>query len=397
MLTVKFEAGTLLLRAAGKDQSHERWSCGLEHEVPMEDKIQLCATLADTRLFLYTGTWTSLGPAQQQALHGPRMHILRRATNMYRSGENDKAIDREVLVAAGCYTIDVQVAMLRLLFFARLVRWGTTPLFAVLQAGDGHVSSWTTALRRDLAWLYNAETRGVFYDFSDPHNGDCSVLVTFALDKPAQWKTRVKRAAKMSILSLEAFPVSGFPVQPAEMLSCADCGKVCRGMGGLRAHQFRVHGKRCESRLFAFGSVCRWCMTDFRTRPRLIMHFRKHVETPGKSTLRRCERACSISQGRNERRWMIATTFLFLALRCGYPLPGCYTACVRRNDFVFQGSSHLRCWSRAINLCIRKADSMPVCRRFSAANTPYVDMARVYSGYEWACGVRISTKNLSFG
>ena len=107
------------------------------HEVRREDKIQLCATLADTRLFLYAGTLTSLGAAQQKALHGPRMHILRRATNMYRSSENDSATDREVLVAAGCYTIDVQVAMLSLLFFARLVRWGTAPLFAVLQAGDG--------------------------------------------------------------------------------------------------------------------------------------------------------------------------------------------------------------------------------------------------------------------
>ena len=59
----------------------------------MEDELQLCATPADTRLFLYAGTWTSLGPAQQQALHGPRMHILRRATNMHRSGENDNATD----------------------------------------------------------------------------------------------------------------------------------------------------------------------------------------------------------------------------------------------------------------------------------------------------------------
>ena len=60
-------------------------------------------------------------------------------------------------MAAGCCTIDVQVAMLRLLFFGRLVRWGTAPLFAVLQAGDGHVSSWTTAVRRDLAWLRKPE------------------------------------------------------------------------------------------------------------------------------------------------------------------------------------------------------------------------------------------------
>ena len=85
----------------------------------------------------------------------------------------------------------------------------------------------------------------------------------------------MNRAAKASILSVEAFPVSGFPVQLAEMLTCAEFGKVCRGDGGLRAHQFRVHGKRCESRLFAFGSVCRWCMTDVRTRPLLIVHFRK--------------------------------------------------------------------------------------------------------------------------
>ena len=88
-------------------------------------------------------------------------------------------------MAAGCYTIDVQVAMLRLLFFAR--RWGTAPIFAVLQAGDGHVSSWTTALRQDLI----------------SHGS----------------------------------------------VSCADCGKVCRGKGGLRAH-----GKRCENHASSFSA-----------------------------------------------------------------------------------------------------------------------------------------------
>ena len=146
MLTVKFEAWTLLLRVVDADkhpggivmssgsQCRELQNRPVmaKHEVSMEDKLQLCATLADTRLFLYAGTWTSPGPVQQQALHGPRMHILRRATNLHRSGENDNATDREVLVAAGCYTIDVQVAMLRLLFFARLVRWRTAPFFCCL-------------------------------------------------------------------------------------------------------------------------------------------------------------------------------------------------------------------------------------------------------------------------
>ena len=221
ILTVEYEAGSLSLRvvdaykhlggiaASSGSQCRElhAWVKAMnsgvaalnrpvlsKHEVPLEVKLQLCATLADTRLFLYAGTLTSLGVAQQQALHGPRMHILRRATNMYRSRENENATDREVLVATGCYTIDVQVAMLRLLFLARLVQWGTAPLFAVLQAGDGHTTSWTTALRRDLAWLNRTEGRG---ESSDPHDGDCSDWVAFARDKASQWKTRVKRAAKV--------------------------------------------------------------------------------------------------------------------------------------------------------------------------------------------------------
>ena len=65
-----------------------------------------------------------------------------------------------------------------------------------------------SAERRDAA---NSRTR---------KDGDCSEWVVFARDKLAQWKTRVKRAAKTSILPVEAFPVSGFAVQPAEMLTC---------------------------------------------------------------------------------------------------------------------------------------------------------------------------------
>ena len=86
--------------------------------------------------------------------------------------------------------------------------------------------SWTAALRWDLAWLDRTEGCG---EFSDPHDGDCSDGVAFARE---MWKMRVTRAAKASILSVETFPVSGFAVQPAEMLTCADSGKVCRGYGG---------------------------------------------------------------------------------------------------------------------------------------------------------------------
>ena len=60
------------------------------HEIPAEDKILLCSTLADTRLFLYAGTWTSLSAAQQRTLHTARVQVLRRATNMHRRSDVDK-------------------------------------------------------------------------------------------------------------------------------------------------------------------------------------------------------------------------------------------------------------------------------------------------------------------
>jgi hypothetical protein len=50
----------------------------------------------------------------------------------------------------------------------------------------------------------------------------------------------------------------------------------------------------------------------------------------------------------------------------------------------------------AFTICaLRSADSKPVCwGRFPPANTPDVAMARVYSGYKWACGVRISDERI---
>ena len=36
--------------------------------VPTDDKLRLCATLADTRLLLYAGTWTRLNAAPQQLI-----------------------------------------------------------------------------------------------------------------------------------------------------------------------------------------------------------------------------------------------------------------------------------------------------------------------------------------
>ena len=61
-----------------------------------------------------------------------------------------------------------------------------------------------------------------------------------------------------------------------------------------------------------------------------------------------------------------------------------------------KGPSHLRCWSKGVNLCIRKADSKPVCcRRYSAANTWIWPECTVATNGRVECASL--TKNLSFG
>ena len=173
---------------AGKDQSHERWNCGFEP--PGNDETR-CNHKRQTSVVCHAGgfslvslcgTWTSLGAAQRC------MDLVCTSFGVPPTCTEAMRMTMRPIVKFW-WPPDASSLMCRLPccgFFARLVRSGTAPLFAVLQAGDGHVSSWTTALRRDLAWLYKMEAWGVFYDFSDPHNGNCSDWVAFARDKPAQ-------------------------------------------------------------------------------------------------------------------------------------------------------------------------------------------------------------------
>ena len=153
ILTVEYEAGSLSLRvvdaykhlggivASSGSQCRElqarvkAMNSGVaalnrlvlsKHEVRLEDKLQrghsFCsftlargrdwALLSSKRCTVRACTFSDVPPTCTEA-------------------GSENATDREVLVATGCYTIDVQVAMLRLLFFARLVQWRTAPLCCV--------------------------------------------------------------------------------------------------------------------------------------------------------------------------------------------------------------------------------------------------------------------------
>ena len=56
--------------------------------------------------------------------------------------------------------------------------------------------------------------------------------------------------------------------------ACLECEAVCFTARGLRSHRARVHAYRHPARLYASGSYCPSCVTQFHTRPRLLVHLK---------------------------------------------------------------------------------------------------------------------------
>ena len=72
-----------------------------------------------------------------------------------------------------------------------------------------------------------------------------------------------------------AFPLRVlFFFGPQNRLACEVCGSCFSTQAALSSHRWAAHRLRSEVGLWAPGSYCRACGTDFLTRRRLIKHLR---------------------------------------------------------------------------------------------------------------------------
>ena len=55
---------------------------------------------------------------------------------------------------------------------------------------------------------------------------------------------------------------------------CYDCGATFRTVSGFRRHQQLRHRPLGLAQLYATSSQCRYCLSDYHTRSRLVTHLR---------------------------------------------------------------------------------------------------------------------------
>ncbi len=127
-------------------------------------------------------------------------------------------------------------------------------------------TSWLACVMQDLDALWNGISFAQDHDLGPPAD-NFQKWHDFILKFPTTF-------CKFVNLYVEAMPYVHLPqaVVVCERCECYICGKECASKAVLDGHMSKTHSKISCARLFAFGTRCLACLTEYGSRPRLIRH-----------------------------------------------------------------------------------------------------------------------------
>ena len=171
--------------------------------------------------------------------------------------------DRAVREKLGVCSFDVLVRRHRLLYASRVARKAPSLLHALLQNVGGAMIPWTEALVDDLAALKRAAPKKL--EELPPFEADPQKWIVLWTRYPHQWAQLVK-----------LLPLNDYDDEVDDLLDALVTREICSkrfiSTRALAVHRSRAHGKKRLAPQLVDGSTCPACLTDFRTRLRLIHH-----------------------------------------------------------------------------------------------------------------------------
>ena len=232
-----------------------------EPSFPIKTRLVLADSLLFTRLTFALGSWDPLPLGLKRSMEAARMQVFRMILGEFRKegGLSDNAV-REKL---GVCSFDVLVRRHRLLYASRVARKAPSLLHALLQNVGGAMIPWTEALVDDLAALKRAAPKKL--EELPPFEADPQKWTVLWTRYPHHWAQLVK-----------LLPLNDYDDEVDDLLDALVTREICSkrfiSTRTLAVHRSRAHGKKRLAPQLVDGSTCPPCLTDFRTRLRLIHH-----------------------------------------------------------------------------------------------------------------------------
>ncbi|CAE7427534.1 unnamed protein product [Symbiodinium natans] len=264
--------------------------------VPLAVRRVLFRGLVLGRALHGVGAWAGLQVQEMRAWHAGIMRLYRLLLPVKNTASDPWLSDVEVCKQCGLPPPCRLLSLERLRLFGQLHRTTSGPIAAAIEAVAGEPRCWLSDVLDDYSWL-------------------CSLRLapTSVLPKPLpqevcafvnQNATVLNRClSKAGSRAAEAPQPSDLPParQESQSITCFLCQQTCKGRQGLAAHLALSHHIQARAGWYAVGSSCQACGLNFRTRTRLLRHWRKGKPACMKWVSQHCEAVSDTARAELDR------------------------------------------------------------------------------------------------
>ena len=276
-------------------------------DLPQDTKLKAAQAFVDSRLLHNAATWHR--PRSFAPLEAVRRKVAARIVG---TTVADHVADKALWAVVGTLPVAEVVRYRRLRYLPALLTVAPQELLALIASCASASASWAQLVLQDLRWLRTAHVsfHGLPLLDAEPRPEQVRSWTQFVVADPGRWSRRVRLVFQDDVARLraEVFAVSEDPLgdarlaaglqrhllsslapgeDPDDLLTiqelgerhehkCGECGRLFPSARLLGVHRRAHHGILSEARLYAIGSRCRICQTEFHSLPRLVRHLQRH-------------------------------------------------------------------------------------------------------------------------
>ncbi|CAE8701048.1 unnamed protein product [Polarella glacialis] len=263
------------------------------HQVPKRTKVLVGQAFAMTRSLYAAATWPMPNRREQGIYKTGIMVVYCVVANAQHHHKEVPITDAEVMCKMGLNDPNDLLRVQRLLYLQRLVVYGPSELWALLQQNARFPRSWFSLVIEDMTWLRECLPEGLNMP---PPLDDMDSCIAVCKQGGGTWKKWVQTARQVAVLRRDNLQeVRKFhetfvreaekagliiksqtdlivPNASSARYQCTLCLASFDSEPKLNTHAYRKHGYKSPMRLLASSTVCLSCGKEYHTRSCIMQH-----------------------------------------------------------------------------------------------------------------------------